>query len=110
MAFDRSAEGHREIRSQRSAASGAVERGRIKLTGSPYAGSFVCAEAASPLEWDAAFCRTLGWPHKKGGSEICQCRTKLREDRERERQKGRRPGQRRSARPPRRRINISPIN
>src|ERR1700733_12638712 len=34
MAFDRSAEGHREIRSQRSAASGAVERGRIKLTGS----------------------------------------------------------------------------
>ena len=66
MAFDRSAEGHREIRSQRSAVSGAVGRGRIKLTGSPYAGSFVCAEAASPLEWDAAFCRKLGWPQQKG--------------------------------------------
>src|ERR1700722_9134325 len=108
MAFDRSAEGHREIRSQRSAASGAVERGRIKLT-DPYAGSFVCAEAASPVGRDAAFYRTVGSPQQKGGSEICQCRTKLRDDREREREERRRRALKPSAERPRRQIDILPI-
>src|SRR3984885_14636513 len=110
MAFDRSAEGHREIRSQRSAVSGAVGRGRIKLTGSPTRGPSFVRRRRLLSNGTRRFAGSWVGRSKKGGSEICQCRTKLREDRERERQKGRRPGQRRSARRPRRRINISPIN